>query len=293
MCLINFLRQSRSNVKRKSDWKGFSVTIKRQKSQRGEYGDSQGQRIHNLYYNIYCNLDDSQWTGLGCKSWDVEDGLKDLRRWGHFAEGAAGSGMSPDAHHRACIKPQITLDSHSLSPVITNNSRAICWLPDKRIRPSSASWRSGHHPEAIDGAARWWKGTCQRRVYDINSQVLPCWILFYFIRFILLSPFAKKKKPGTNLFFKSRINNWNQRTWFLFPAKVLPSFCFVFLTFNAWQISQGVRGEVSSWVFLPFWKLEDGSRQGLTLGVTPSANVNGATPVLLMSLGHQALWNSH
>lgn len=194
MCLINFLRQSRSNGKGRSDWKGFSTTIKRQASQPGSVVSRKDGGLI-IFTAIFIVM----WMAVNALVWGVNCGTQSMALRNCAGRGIPPRvlqevGCPPDAHHQAGIRHKITPDSHSLLPVITNNSRAVCWLPDKRIRPSSASWRSGHHPEAIDGAAQWWKATCQRRVYDINFQALPHWILFYFIRFIFLSPFSKKKK---------------------------------------------------------------------------------------------------
>lgn len=53
----------------------------------GEHGEPQGRRTHNLYCGIYCDVDGCQCTGLGCKLWDTEYGLKELCRWGAFCPG--------------------------------------------------------------------------------------------------------------------------------------------------------------------------------------------------------------
>lgn len=166
----------------------FSATIKDRNFSAGSAVSHRGKGTHYFYYDIYYKSDDSERTSLVCELPKVEHGLRRLGPGWVTLQSASGFSVSLDTME--LVKQEITLNSLSLLPVIANNSRAICWLPDKRIRPSSASWWSGHHPEAINGVAQWWKATCQRRVYDVSSQALPqlelnC-ILLYSIYFVEL-----------------------------------------------------------------------------------------------------------
>lgn len=108
---------------------GFSATIKDRNLRAGGVV-SHRKRIHRSYYGMCRNSDDSGRTGLVCESPKVERGSRRFTQCGRSAERGPG--------HRVClhaelVKQEITVSSRSLSPVITNNSRAIRWHPDRLI----------------------------------------------------------------------------------------------------------------------------------------------------------------
>lgn len=111
---------------------GFSATIKDRNLGAGNVVSHKEKRIHHFYYGIYWNSDDRERTGLVCKLPKVEGGLRGLCPERGVQPSVPRCRLCPDAE---LVKQEITLSSHSLSPVITNNSRAICWHPDKRIVP--------------------------------------------------------------------------------------------------------------------------------------------------------------
>lgn len=106
MCLINFLRQSRSNGKGRSDWKGFSTTIKRQASQPGSLVSRKdgGLIIFTAVFIV-------MWMAVNALVWGVNCGtqsmaLRNCAGGGHSAQGATGSGVSPRCSPPSWYKAQ-------------------------------------------------------------------------------------------------------------------------------------------------------------------------------------------
>lgn len=126
---------------------GFSATIKDRNLGAGNVVSHKEKRIHHFYYGIYWNSDDREQTVLVCKLPKVGHGLRGPCPERGVLPRVAGRRVCPRAE---LVKQEITVSSHSLSPVITNNSRAIRWHPDKRgsslicqltIRPPSRGHR--------------------------------------------------------------------------------------------------------------------------------------------------------
>lgn len=111
---------------------GFRATIKDRNLGAGNVVSHKEKRIHHFYYGVYWNSDDRERTGLEGKLPTAERGLRRPCPERGDLPSVAGCRVCPAAE---LVKQEITLSSHSLSPVITNNSRAIRWHPDKRIVP--------------------------------------------------------------------------------------------------------------------------------------------------------------
>lgn len=111
---------------------GFSATIKDRNLGAGNVVSHKEKRIHHFYYGVCWDSDDGERSGLGCELPKAERGPRRPCPERGAAASAAECGVCPDAE---LVKQEISLSSHPLSPVITNNSRAIRWHPDKRIVP--------------------------------------------------------------------------------------------------------------------------------------------------------------
>lgn len=165
---------------------GFSATIKDGNLRAESVVSHKEKSIHHFYDSIYWNSDDSEPTGLVYKWPKVEHGLRRVV----CLRGASCWVCSPMQVPPWCWACETRDRSEQPSFVAYHYKRLegntlASWQAD---RPSSASWQSGHRLEAIDGAAGWWKATCQRSVYDVNSQALPWlelnFVLLYSIYFV-------------------------------------------------------------------------------------------------------------
>jgi hypothetical protein len=129
-------------MQKKKTGNAFSATIKDRNLSAGSVVSHKERKIHHFYYDIYCNSDDSERPSLVCKLPEVGCGCEEQRPVGDILPRVLWmlhlSGCPP-ATTIELAKQEIILNSHSLSPVIAKNCRAIFSLPDKQICPSSAS----------------------------------------------------------------------------------------------------------------------------------------------------------